>query len=256
VTFVGEGEPTLCRSIGWLIRKTKEITNIPIAVDTNGSLLYRADVRADISGADVVMPSLDAGTAKTFRKINRPHRELDFEAVVTGIEKFSREYSGEIWMEVMLVKGLNDTDEELEAIKSILERIEPDRTYLNVPIRPPAEPWAVPPDKEAIALADAILSEVNPMAITTEETGEFSTTGFTTPEEAIMAIIRRHPMREEQVIATLKRERFQQSDIEDSFARLYESGRIKKVRYRDSLFWVTVEERRGKAKVNQAASYK
>ena len=261
VTFVGEGEPTLCRSIGWLIRKTKEITDIPIAVDTNGSLLYRADVRADISGADVVMPSLDAGTAGTFRKINRPHRELDFEAVVRGIEKFSREYSGEIWMEVMLVKGLNDTDEELEAIKSILERIEPDRTYLNVPIRPPAEPWAVPPDKEAIALADAILSEVNPVvAITTEETGEFSTTGFTTPEEAIMAIIRRHPMREEQVIATLKRERFQQSDIEDSFARLYESGRIKKVRYRDSLFWVTVEERRGKAKVkakakvNQAAS--
>ena len=107
----------------------------------------------------------------------------------------------------------------------------------------------MPPDKEAIALADAILSEVNPVvAITTEETGEFSTTGFTTPEEAIMAIIRRHPMREEQVIATLKRERFQQSDIEDCLTRLYESGRIKKVRYRDSLFWVTVEERRGKGK--------
>lgn len=246
VTFVGEGEPTLCRSIGWLIRKTKEITDIPIAVDTNGSLLYQADVRVDISEADIVMPSLDAGTAGTFRKINRPHRELDFEAVVRGMEKFRREYSGEIWMEVMLVKGLNDTGEELEAIKSILERIEPDRTYLNVPIRPPAEPWAVPPDKEAIALADAILSEVNTVEITTEETGEFSTRGFTSPEEAIMAILRRHPMREEQVIATLKR--LKQSNTEDCLARLYESGRIKRVSYRNNLFWVTVEERRGKGK--------
>ncbi len=147
VTFVGEGEPTLCKSLGWLIRKTKEIADIPIAVDTNGSLLYRKDVRDDISQADVVMPSLDAGTAETFRKINRPHRGIVFEAVVEGMGKFRQEYDGEIWVEVMLVKGLNDSEEELEAIKSRLSPLEPNRTYINVPIRPPAEPWAVSPDK-------------------------------------------------------------------------------------------------------------
>ena len=251
VTFVGEGEPTLCKSLGWLIRKTKEISDIPIAVDTNGSLLYREDVRNDLSEADVVMPSLDAGTAETFRKINRPHRRLDFKAVVEGLEQFRREYNGEIWVEVMLVKGLNDSEEELEAIKSRLEHIEPNRTYINVPIRPPAEPWAVPPDKEAITLAHAILSDANVVDITEEETGRFSTEGFINPEDAILAIIRRHPMRAEQVIDTLRNLSFKKKalpkkyNIQDSIKRLEESGKIKTVKYREKVFWLTMEEKRG-----------
>ncbi len=245
VTFVGEGEPTLCKSLGWLIRKTKEIANVPTAVDTNGSLLYREDVRNDLSEADVVMPSLDAGTAETFRRINRPHRGIDFEAVVEGMEKFRQEYDGEIWVEVMLVKGLNDSAKELEAIKSRLSLIEPNRTYINVPIRPPAEPWAVPPDKESIVLAHAILSDVNVVDITAEETGEFSIEGFTNPEDAILAIIRRHPMREEQVIETLKKFEVEERGVHDSLTRLAKSGKIKKVKYREKIFWLTVEERRG-----------
>ena len=243
VTFVGEGEPTLCKSLGWLIRKTKEIADIPIAVDTNGSLLYREDVRNDLSQADVVMPSLDAGTAETFRKINRPHRGLDFKAVVEGLERFRRDYNGEIWVEVMLVKGLNDTERELKALKSRLEKIEPNRTYINVPIRPPAEPWAVPPDKDAIRLAHAILSDANVVDITEEETGDFSIDGFTNPEDAILAIIRRHPMRAEQVIETLRK--FEKGDIHDSLKRLEESGEIKKLKYREKVFWLTKAEKRG-----------
>jgi wyosine [tRNA(Phe)-imidazoG37] synthetase (radical SAM superfamily) len=242
-TFIGEGEPTLCKSIGWLIRETREIADMPIAVDTNGSLLYREDVRDDLSRADVVMPSLDAGTAETFRRINRPHRGIDFEAVVEGMEKFRQEYDGEIWLEVMLVKGINDSEEELEAIKSRLGKIEPDRIYINVPIRPPAEPWAVPPDKEAIALAHAILGDGNVVDIAAEETGEFSIEGFANPEDAILAIIRRHPMREEQVIETL--EKFEMRDVHDDLKRLEESGKIKKVKYREKVFWLAVEERRG-----------
>jgi wyosine [tRNA(Phe)-imidazoG37] synthetase (radical SAM superfamily) len=256
VTFVGEGEPTLCKSLGWLIKKTKEIADIPIAVDTNGSLLHREDIRNDLSQADVVMPSLDAGTAETFRKINRPHRGIDFEAVVEGMGWFRQEYDGEIWVEVMLVKELNDSEEELKALKSILEKIEPDRIYINVPIRPPAEPWAVPPNKDAIALARSILGDVNVIDITGEETGEFSTEGFTNPEEAILAIIRRHPMREEQVIETLKNLSFkkkalpkkyeiEEEDVHDSLTRLEESGEIKKVKYREKVFWLTMEEKRG-----------
>ncbi|MHC1611223.1 MAG: radical SAM protein [Candidatus Methanospirareceae archaeon] len=246
LTFVGEGEPTLCKSLGWLIRKTKEIADIPIAVDTNGSLLYREDVRNDLSEADVVMPSLDAGTAETFRRINRPHREIVFEAVVEGLVKFRQEYDGEIWAEVMLVKGLNDSAEELEAIKSRLRPLEPNRTYINVPIRPPAEPWAVPPDKESIALALSILSDVNAVDITAEERGEFSTEGFTNPEDAILAIIRRHPMREEQVMETLRKFEVEERDVHDSLTRLEESGKTKKVEYRKKVFWITMEEKRGK----------
>jgi len=134
VTFIGEGEPTLCKSIGWLIREVRELVDVPIAVDTNGSLLYREDVRDELSQADVVMPSLDAGTAGTFRRIDRPHREIDFKKVVEGMEKFRQESDCEIWLEVMLVKGINDSEKELEAIRSRLEKIEPDRIYINVPI--------------------------------------------------------------------------------------------------------------------------
>jgi wyosine [tRNA(Phe)-imidazoG37] synthetase (radical SAM superfamily) len=245
VTFVGEGEPTLCKSLGWLISKTKELVEIPIAVDTNGSLLYRADVRTDLSQADVVMPSLDAGTAETFRRINRPLRGIAFEKVVEGLERFRREFEGELWVEVMLVKGLNDSEKELEALKSRLKHIAPDRIYINVPIRPPAEPWAVPPDKEALALAHAILSDGNVIVdINAEEQGEFSIEGFTNPGDAILAIIRRHPMREEQVIETLKKFEVEARAVHDSFTRLEESGKIKKVEYRNKVFWLTTEEKR------------
>ncbi|MEA1865388.1 MAG: radical SAM protein [Euryarchaeota archaeon] len=243
VTFIGEGEPTLCKSIGWLIRETREISDVSIAVDTNGSLLYREDVRDDLSQVDVVMPSLDFGTAETFRRINRPHRGIDFKKVVEGMEKFRQESDCGIWLEVMLVKGINDSEKELEAIRSRLEKIEPDRIYINVPIRPPAEPWAVPPDNDAIALAHAILGDGNVVDIAAEETGEFSIKGFANPEDAILAIIRRHPMREEQVIETLKK--FEMGDIHDSLQWLEESGRMKKLKYRGKVFWLTVEEKRG-----------
>ena len=244
VTFIGEGEPTLCKSIGWLIRETREIADTPIAVDTNGSLLYRKDVRDDLSQTDVVMPSLDAGTAETFRRINRPHREIGFKNVVEGMERFRQEYAGEIWLEVMLVKGINDSEKELEAIRSRLEKIEPDRIYINVPIRPPAESWAVPPDDEAIALAHAILGDGNVIDIAAEETGEFFIEGFTNPRDAILAIIRRHPMREEQVIETLKKFEVGEGNVRDSLTRLEESGKIKKAKYREKVFWLTVEEKR------------
>ncbi len=134
-------------------------------------------------------------------------------------------------------------EKELKALKSRLDGIDPHRTYINVPIRPPAEPWAVPPDKETIRLAHAILSDANIVDITEEETGEFSIDGFTNAEDAILAIIRRHPMRAEQVIEMLRK--FEKGDIHDSIKRLEESGEIKKLKYREKVFWLTMAEKRG-----------
>ncbi len=101
----------------------------------------------------------------------------------------------------------------------------------------------VPPDKETIALAYTILGDGNVVDIAAEETGEFSIGGFTNPEDAILAIIRRHPMREEQVIETIKK--FEVGDVHDDLKRLEESGKIKKVKYREKVFWLTVEEKGG-----------
>ena len=108
ITFSGSGEPTLNKSIGWLIREIKKFTNIPVAVLTNSTLLSRAEVRKELAAVDVVVPSLDAATQRIFKKINRPHPSLRIEKIIEGLVKFRKEFKGQIWLEIMLVKGVND----------------------------------------------------------------------------------------------------------------------------------------------------
>ena len=103
VTFSGDGEPTLCKDLGWLIRRCKADFDTPVAVITNGSLLSLPEVREELREADLVMPSLDAGSAGVFRQINRPERSLEFDTVIEGLVAFRNEYPGLIWLEVMLV---------------------------------------------------------------------------------------------------------------------------------------------------------
>ena len=136
ITMAGSGEPTLNSKLGEIIDKIKNISNIPIAVVTNGTLLYRADVRAECAKADVVMPSLDAGDESTFKKINRPHPDISIEKLISGLCKFRDEYSGQIWLEIFLLKGINDNDEQIRQINTITERIRPDKIQLNTAVRP------------------------------------------------------------------------------------------------------------------------
>src|SRR4030042_2371613 len=103
VTFVGSGETTLHTGLGWLVRQVKLLTDIPVAIITNGSLLYLPEVRREISSADAVLPSLDAGNIKLYRRINRPHPEIRFTRLVDGLVAFREEYQGKLWIEVMLV---------------------------------------------------------------------------------------------------------------------------------------------------------
>ncbi len=240
VTFVGEGEPTLNKNLGWLVRRARE-TGIPVAVITNGALLYREDVRYDLMGADVVLPSLDTAIERTFRVLNRPHRELHIDRIIEGMMEFRRSFEGKLWFEVMLVKGVNDSEEELESLKRVFDRINPDRIYINIPIRPPAEPWVRPPDEEAIVRAKAILGDVIP--INFYETGDFSIQGFDDPVEAVVAICRRHPMRLEEIVETLA-ERF--PGVNKSFLeKLKDEGRLKKITYRGKEFFVAPATRFG-----------
>ncbi|AEA47858.1 radical SAM protein [Archaeoglobus veneficus] len=202
ITFAGEGEPTLCRDIGWLIRKIKEITDIPVAVITNGSLLYREDVREDLMEADVVIPSLDAADTRTFRRINRPHRDLKIEEIIDGQVEFSRSYRGKLYVEVMLVKNFNDGEESLLSIRDALNRIKPDGVYILTPIRPPAS-RIEPADEMGLLRANAIIGDVT--KIIQPEVGEFFVECFSSAEEAVMMVLRRHPMREEQLVELLRK---------------------------------------------------
>ncbi len=203
VTFVGDGEPTLCKDLGWLIHQTKQNLDLPVAVITNGSLLHMPDVRHDLLEADVVLPTLDAGDQAIFKKINRPHRDIDFDTMLQGLIDFRKEYSGKIWLEVMLVKGLNDSETELLKIKKAADQIEPDRIYVVVPIRPPAEDWVEPPDAETILKAQRIFQKSIPLS--EREAGDFGLEEFTDARQAIIEIGSRHPLRKSQAQEIEKR---------------------------------------------------
>ena len=142
VTVGGSGEPCLHSEIGKIILKIKEMTDVPVAVLTNGALLWSPEVRGALVAADVVLPSLDAFDARSFQKINRPHPDISFETMVQGIADFRSIYSGRIWLEIFIIKGVNDTDDAMAAFGPHIAAIRPDRIHVNTAVRPPAEKYA------------------------------------------------------------------------------------------------------------------
>lgn len=233
VTFVGSGEPTLNSDIGRLIRAVKQLTPLPVAVITNGSLLYLPDVREELAAADAVMPTIDAGTEALYRQINRPHPEATFRRLVDGLVAFRADYRGRLWPEVMLVRGLNDDERALRAIAAVLRRVGPDEIHISLPTRPPVETWVEPPDDEGILRAQAILGEV--ARVLHPAQGLFDLSGYDDPTEAIIAIITRHPMSEADLLETLGR--WTPERVEQSLAGLARGGRAQVVMRYGRRFW-------------------
>ncbi len=233
ITFVGSGEPTLHASTGWLIQQVKDITKLPVAVITNGSLLYLPEVRQELAAADAVLPSLDAGTPELYLKINRPHPEVTFQRLVNGLTAFREEYSGKLWVEVMLVSGLNDTRQALLDIAATLEKIKPDAVHINLPSRPPVEHWVQPPGEEALMQAVVILGNIAEVVHPAE--GSFDLSGFDNPADAIVAIITRHPMRQVEIEKTLQR--LPSERVRQLLFDLESSGKAKVVERFGVRFW-------------------
>jgi wyosine [tRNA(Phe)-imidazoG37] synthetase (radical SAM superfamily) len=137
LTFSGAGEPTLHKHIGEVIAFLKQLRpKIPVAVLTNGTLLNDPVVRGELREAAVVLPSLDAATDDALRRINRPPRTLRAEDYIEGLVHFSREFGGEIWLEILILPGYNDDRENLDALKDAVRRIKPGRVQLNTLDRP------------------------------------------------------------------------------------------------------------------------
>jgi wyosine [tRNA(Phe)-imidazoG37] synthetase (radical SAM superfamily) len=157
LTFSGSGEPTLHKSIRYLITEIKKITRIPVAVLTNGSLLYLPEVRDDLMNADVVLPTLCTVNKEIFRKIHRGHIDLDLDLIINGYVEFRRSYRGKIWLEVMLIKGINDKSAHAMELKKALERINPDKIHLNTVVRPPSEEHAHPVSEKTMQSIKALL---------------------------------------------------------------------------------------------------
>jgi wyosine [tRNA(Phe)-imidazoG37] synthetase (radical SAM superfamily) len=144
LSLSGSGEPTLHSKIRTLIQEIKAITSIPIAVITNGSLLYKEEVRQDLLLADIVLPSLDAVSSEVFLRINRPRLRFSIGKVIEGMVEFRKVYKGQIWLEMLFCKGVNNSKEELLGMKKAIDLIQPDLIHLNTVVRPPSEKWAAP----------------------------------------------------------------------------------------------------------------
>lgn len=234
ITFVGSGEPTLYKSLGKLILKAKEFSSKPICVITNGTLLYSPEVRKELASADVVLPSLDAGDEKLFIKINRPHPSIEYEKMIQGYIDFRKEYNGKFWIEVMLMKGINDSKEKLVKIKNQLDLIKPDRIDINVPIRPPTESWVQIPDINVIPILNDVFGEYN--NINFPEQGIFSvfSSNF---EMELKILLERHPMRQEQIFETFSSKKFNEQDLLLELNTLASQNKITKVIYNNQTFW-------------------
>lgn len=139
ITLSGSGEPTLYKNLADIIEGIKEITDIDVAVLTNGSLFWIEDVRRSVMNADLLIPSLDAGDEETFLQINRPHPEITFDKMIEGLCLMRSEFAGPVWLEVFLVNNVTTKETQLEKIKAFIDRIKPDSIQLNTAVRGAAE---------------------------------------------------------------------------------------------------------------------
>jgi wyosine [tRNA(Phe)-imidazoG37] synthetase (radical SAM superfamily) len=159
VTLAGSGEPTLNSGLGRIIARLKEITTAAVAVLTNGALLNDPQVRLELSQADVVLPSLDAVAQELYQTINRPVSGLTVAELISGLLALRAEYAGQIWLEVLLLRRLNDTAEELAKLKDALKLVRPDKVHLNTAVRPVVEEYALPLSTEELAKIAAFFGE-------------------------------------------------------------------------------------------------
>ena len=139
ITIAGSGEPTLYADLEKVIGGIKEITEIDVALLTNGSLFWREEIVRRVLHVDIILPTLSSAFEDTFRKIHRPPAELLLEKVIDGLKKLRAMYPGRIFLETIFLAGMNDTDEEIAALKSVIEAINPDKIQLNTVVRPPAD---------------------------------------------------------------------------------------------------------------------
>ena len=197
ITFAGSGEPTLYSRLGELIPFIKERTEIPVILLSNGTLMHRADVREDAANADIVKLSLSAWDEESFRRVNRPAPGLTFRSTIEGECAFRDEFNGQLWLEVFLIRGVNDAPEQIRKIAELAKRIRPDKIHLNTVVRPPAETAAQPVEEETlISFCDLFTPRAEVIA---SFKAAPATTKSELDPETLIGLIDRHPATAQQL---------------------------------------------------------
>jgi wyosine [tRNA(Phe)-imidazoG37] synthetase (radical SAM superfamily) len=235
LTFSGEGEPTLNKDIGRIIRRLKHEFSIPVAVITNSTLLTDPQVRRDLYAADLVVPSLDAADQRNFAKVDRNHRYLRVSDIIEGLKLFRRGYRGKIWLEIMLVKDVNDSVEHVVALRKAAWETKPDRIQLNTVVRPPAEKSAKPmslDDLEQIQLLFGPNTDIIGEAKSKVQSRKSKVSE--SPDAAILATVHGRPVTKLDLVCSLA---VAPREVEAALRRLLRTRRIKPVEFRGKTFY-------------------
>ena len=234
LTFSGSGEPTLNHDLGEMIRRLKGMTEKKIAVLTNGSLLYKEEIREAVRAADILMPTLSTVYEKTFVKIHRPHRNLRVDRVIEGIRRCREEFRGEFQLEVMIVKGINDNEREIGALKKVVDEIGPDRIQLNTVVRPPPTDMDLRVEEERMEDIGKIFGQkAEIISYRGKRRGEAHISDL---ERKIVEMAKRRPIRVEDIEYLFNGE----EEIEDVLEGLIKGKRLWRYRYGENTFFKAI----------------
>jgi len=238
ITIAGSGEPTLYTGLGELIDGIKGMTEIPVALLTNGALFHRPDVRREAARADLVLPSLDAGDEETFRMVNRPASGLTLEHVVDGLAAFRHEYRGKIWLEVMVLAGITEMPDRIRAIARLAHRIAPDRVQLNTAVRPTFNEAAAPVTaRRLVELSRLFTPEAEVIA---EWGGRHRDSAARRAPESdnILALLRRRPCTVDDIAAGLD---LHPNAVLKGLGALEREGEVHRVLRDGHVFWHAIQ---------------
>ena len=233
LTFVPNGEPTLDINLGQEIKLIKSL-GIKIAVITNASLIDQKQVRENLKEADLISLKVDSTEEEIWRRINRPHRNLHLDSILKSILEFAETFRGKIITETMLIKNINDNSQHIERVADFLAQLKPNRSYLSLPIRPPADRWVQAPPEEVVNRSyNLFKGKINQVeCLIGYEGNAFAFTGKA--EEDILSITSVHPMREEALKDFLKRAKSDWSVID----RLIKQGQLVESEYKGHKFYI------------------
>ncbi|MCP4682991.1 MAG: radical SAM protein [Desulfobacterales bacterium] len=235
VTLAGSGEPTLNPEIGQLIASIRKITEIPLAILTNGSLFWKEEIRSRVLEADIILPTLTSVFDNTFRMIHRPHPELEIAQIIDGLEKLRRDYKGQIFLEVVLLAGMNDSEKEIEGLKAAIDRISPDKIQLNTVARPPADSRAISLDIKKMEEIMIFLGEKAEIVARPHVTGKVREKSSLTSR--LLEMVKRRPLKTDDIAKALG---LSSDEVEDLVNGMLSKEQIRKQEYSGDVYYKSI----------------
>lgn len=236
ITLAGSGEPTLHSELEKVIASIKKITEVTVAVLTNGSLFSSKEIRHRVLEADIVLPTLTSAVDRTFRMIHNPHPKLELSSVISGLEQFRQDYNGRLFLEVVLLAGINDTEEELEGLKKVIDRICPEKIQLNTIVRPPADSRAISLDIKKMEEIMVFFGEKAEIVAEPRLTGQI--TEKSSQVSRLHEMVKRRPLRPEDIAHALS---ISLDDVEDIVKGLLIKGQIRKQEHSGKIYYLSNE---------------